>query len=361
MKIFKYIFLLFLVAIIGTSLYVATLDGNFKYTLSQKTKAPGSMSFKQIQNFENWENFVSDSTGSPIVLKPKENIRSTDSIAQFSNFNEISGEIKTIEKQPFSKIKQRMNLNKERNEAEINLDWTIQEIESQTQIQLTLSGKRSFLAKLFGIWRTPSLDKIIADNFDLSLKNLDEYLIREMEKTSISIEGVTQFSGGYYLYASTATKNNSDLIVNKSKKIISQVENYMQRNNLKASGSGITVFNNIDTLNQSVIISAGIPISSRVITLKADDVLTGFMPQKRVLKVTLQGNYKSLEQAWEKAHAYAQQEFLNVDEQAERFLIYVVASDQEENPAQWITELYLPLKEAESGTTTEELQLNEYN
>ncbi|TXK73586.1 GyrI-like domain-containing protein [Mesonia sp. HuA40] len=361
MKIFKYIFLLILVIIIGTTLYVATLDGNFKYTLTQETEAPRSMAFKQIYNFKNWENFVIDSSGSTIAINANKKIQKVDSIAQFDSFSEISGKLITVESVPFSKIKQKMNLSQGRNKAEIYLDWTIQESESSTQLQLSLSGKRNFLAKFYSLWESPSLDKIIAENFNLSLKNLNKYLMREMEKTSVSIDGTTQFSGGYYLYASTATKNNSDLIVEKSQKIIKQVEAYMQRNKLKASGSSITVFNNIDTLNQSVIISAGIPISSRVITLEADDVLTGFIPKRKVLKLTLQGNYKNLTQAWEKAFAYAQQEFLIVDKQAERFMIYVVSSNEEENPANWVTELYLPLEEAESGTTTEELQLNEYN
>ena len=57
MKSLKYIFFLILILIIGTSIYIATLDGTYDIKQSRTMEAPLEMVFKNVNDFKNWGNW----------------------------------------------------------------------------------------------------------------------------------------------------------------------------------------------------------------------------------------------------------------------------------------------------------------
>ena len=57
MKFLKYLILLLLIVIIGTSIYIATLDGNYDIKRTRTIKAPIEVVFNEINDFRNWQNW----------------------------------------------------------------------------------------------------------------------------------------------------------------------------------------------------------------------------------------------------------------------------------------------------------------
>ena len=72
------------------------------------------------------------------------------------------------------------------------------------------------------------------------------------------------------------------------------------------------------------------------------------MPNKKTLKTTLKGDYEYLQEAWDAAYLYIQENDLAIMEDAELFQVHVTGPRDNANPAEWITHLYIPLGEKET-------------
>ena len=92
-------------------------------------------------------------------------------------------------------------------------------------------------------------------------------------------------------------------------------------------------------------------LSFRVVCLKEkitvkDDILTGQTPGGKYLKIIFQGDYKFLKDAWEEANKYvANNNSLIVDATRSSYEIYTKGHTKSLNPADWVTELYIPVIE----------------
>ncbi|MEH6408761.1 MAG: GyrI-like domain-containing protein, partial [Leeuwenhoekiella sp.] len=96
------------------------------------------------------------------------------------------------------------------------------------------------------------------------------------------------------------------------------------------------------------IISCGIPTSTRIVVPEDSPVLCGFMPAQTVLKTTLTGDYKNLKEAWDKTSTYLMQNDYEKSAESPQFEMYIITPAENPNPADWITELYLPIKTVEN-------------
>jgi effector-binding domain-containing protein len=74
------------------------------------------------------------------------------------------------------------------------------------------------------------------------------------------------------------------------------------------------------------------------------------MPVQRVIKTTLKGDYTNLEEAWDRAYAYLDENNLQADEDKQSFEVYRTTNETTLNPANWVTEIYIPLKDTRSQT-----------
>ena len=90
--------------------------------------------------------------------------------------------------------------------------------------------------------------------------------------------------------------------------------------------------------------SNAIPVRDRVIITGVFDILCGYMPKSKVLKTTLKGNYTNLAQAWKETMAYIYENEI-VQSDLKPFEVYTNDPGMFPNPADWITEIYIPLAE----------------
>jgi len=214
-----------------------------------------------------------------------------------------------------------------------------------------MKGEQSFMEKAAFIFQDQSLNDMMQPMFKKGLNNLKEVLKEKMETYSVNVDGITQHGGGYYMYVTTATKFSQ--VTDRMPEMIEKVENYMTTNNIEQLGNPFVLYNQWNEDAGTAIYSAAYFTPSEVITPAESDVLNGFMPNQRTLKTTLKGDYKNLKEAWEASYSYIENNGLTADPEAQAFEVYVNGPKENANPAKWITNIYIPLKQQETLMTND--------
>src|SRR5690606_15269784 len=89
--------------------------------------------------------------------------------------------------------------------------------------------------------------------------------------------------------------------------------------------------------------STAVPVKEQVITPEGSPVVCGFMEPVTAVKTSLKGDYKHLSEAYTKARQYIEKNSLQIDPQGKSFEVYVTNPEETPNPAEWLTEIYIPI------------------
>lgn len=342
MKIIKYLLFLFLIVFIAGSIYVATKDGDYSVETSKVINAPAPMLYREVANLSNWKNWKGWSDLEGMKINFSENA-SGEGAAMIWEADEIQdGKIITTSAIPYSQIEQSLIMTTSIGDAEGKILWTFKPENKQTLVTWSLSGSQTFKEKLAFTLQDKDFPEIFKPIFEKSLENLEKNVIQKMEKYSINVDGITEHGGGYYMYTSTASKLGE--VNSNASKMIEQVSLYMKKNNISISGKSFVIYNQRDERNGTTIFSAAVPTPSQVITPSGSPVLNGYLTPQKVVKTTLKGNNKNASEAWEKTYRFMEENGLEVDPRGQPFEIYITNPAEVDNPALWVTEIYIPVK-----------------
>lgn len=318
MKSIKYIIFLLLIAIIGISIYIAVQPNSFEVTRSRAIEAPASVIYETILD--------TSSTDRASFWKKNEQLKS-------SSYN------------PPSSIQQSYT---GKDIANSELSWNLKpEGNGITNVTKRLSANNlSFLFKAKTIF-SGGLEQDIENQLDQDLTKLESDVIQSMEVYSITVDGITEHGGGFYMYKTTSSTASN--ISNMMARQYADILNFMNDNNIPQTGMPFTIYNEMND-NGSVIMSNAIPVQNMVTVAEESNILCGYMDRTKVLKTTLKGNYTNLKEAWERSQDYIKDNGL---EQADMnpFEIYTNDPSEVPNPANWTTELYIPIKTVEPSNT----------
>ncbi len=339
MKALKYILLLLLVLIIGFSIYVAVQPNEFKFDRSKTIKAPVSLIFNKVNDFKKWPDF------SPwIEQEPDAQLTYGDvTVGKGGNYSwlgEILGEgsMKTIATEDNKSITQEINFIKPF-EAQSNINWSFEETPEGTKVTWAMDGNQDFVTKLVTVFMG-SIESQTGPDFERGLFKLDSIVQEDMKRYDVKINGVTEYGGGFYIYKTTnANSKNISAKMGENYGVIMQ---FMGQNGLKQSGMPLTVYNEMS--ESGVIMSNGIPVNEKVEIPEGADVALGFIPNMKAIKTTLTGNYTNLRKAYKAAYKHLAENQLEPAEH-KPFEIYVTDPGNYPNPADWKTEIYIPIKE----------------
>ena len=338
MKALKYVLLLLLIVIIGFSIYIAVQPNSFEVTRTKTINAPQSVVYNNIIDFKNWESWNSWVEAKPEtkVMLPEQ----TKGIGGSYSWEDEDGigTMKTLATTPNASITQEMQF---ADFPKNDVTWNLKpNDDGTTEVTWTISGKdlpfgfKAFATVMGG------MEKQIGPHYERGLTMLDSVLQEDMKRYNVKINGITEYGGGFYLYKTTNA--NSQNISAKMGQNFGAIMQFMGSNGLKQSGMPLTVYNDMSTSN--VIMSNGIPVNERIDLPKDSDISIGFIPKIRVLKTTLTGNYTFLTKAWEATMKHLTENNLEQSEH-KPFEIYTTDPGNYPNPADWKTEIYIPLKE----------------
>ena len=343
MKIFKYLFFLLLIVIIAGSIYIATKDGDYQVEETKIITAPVEMVYQEVNELKNWENWEPWSAEANDMIVDYGAKTSGDSSSySWKSESAGDGEIKTISAKPYSGIEQEITFKTPFGEATSDVYWEFKEIENGTEVTWGIKGHQSFMEKLAFTFQEQSITEMMRPKFQKGLNNMESVILNKMDKYTINVDGVIQHGGGYYMYTTTASKISQ--VDEKMAPMFTEVSNYMDKNGIEKNGNPFVLYNEWNETSGTAIFSAGIFTSSEVITPAESEILNGFIPNQKVLKTTLKGDYKNLKEAWNTAYNYIADNDLEVIEDAHNFEVHLTSPEQVANPAKWITHLYIPVK-----------------
>lgn len=356
MKILKYLFFLLLIIIIAGAIYVATKDGKYQVEETAIIHAPVPVVFNEVNDFKNWEKWgpwMDDSDD--MIINYPEITKGEKAAYSWKSEKLGDGSIKNIKVIPNAAIDQKLQITSKYGESKSDVYWNFEEDEEGTRVTWGMIGEQTFMEKLAFTFMDESFSEMTRPMFKEGLDNLDKVIQEKIAAYSINVDGVTTHGGGFYMYTTTASKISQ--IQTKMHKMIEDVSLYMEQNNITAMGNPFVLYNKWDEQNNSAIYSTGIFTPSLIITPAESSILNGMLPIQKVIKTTLKGDYKNLKEAWDAAYSYAHKNNLPVNLESPAFEVYVVRPEKALNPADLVTEIYIPLAETE---VTEEPSINQF-
>ena len=344
MKILKYVLLLVLLIVVAGAIYIATLDNSYEVTRTKVIKAPIQVVYDNVNDYKNWPSW------SPWLEK--------DTLAQLT-YGEIAsgkgasyswksdnkevgeGSMETIDAFSFESINQRMKSITPW-ESQSDIYWAFKPMGDGTEVTWGMKGELGFGEKAYISFKG-GMDIMVGPDYEKGLSKLDSVLQVNMKKYSIHVNGLTTRGGGYYLYNTTSCK--MDEMSKKMKEMLPILGMYVEKNKITTAGPSFTLFHQFDPENNAVIFSCAVPVAERVITEASSGIQTGMLKPFKAVKTTLNGHYDNLKVAWETSYKFLAENNLEPLVGTPALEVYLTDAMTTPNPADWITEIYVPVKE----------------
>ena len=346
MKILKYLFFLILVVVIGGAIYFGTQDGSYAVAESKIINAPASVIYNNVNDFKNWQSW-----GPWMEIDPEIKINYAEKTVgeggsyswNSDNMEVGDGSMTTLKVIPNKEIEQTITFNTPIGDSNSDVMWSFEPTENPAQTKVTwgMKGEQSLLEKVFMAFSDDDLETGISEMFQAGLNSLDGVVTKEMQQYVISEGSIAQYGGGFYMYNTTAAKMEE--VGLKMGPLMGQVMGFMQEQNIKQAGAPFTIYNQINQNQNSVIFSAAIPVKERINTPVGSPVLNDYMEPVTAVKITLKGDYKNLQEAYAKGQQFLSQNGYNPHPNVKMFEVYTTDPGEVPNPAEWITEVYIPI------------------
>lgn len=343
MKILKYLLFLILIIGIGAAVYFGTQDGTYDVKDSALVNAPAEVVFNKINEYKTWEQWAPWQENDTTIAVTYAEKTSGEGASYSWEGKEIDGSLTTLKTIPNKEIEQSTTMSTPAGENKSKVYWDFEEVEkNKTNVTWGIKGEHSFSDKVYFAISGVNFNDQMHQLFRKGLTNLNQIVVADMKAYSVNVDGITQYGGGYYMYVTTAAKLNE--ISEKTEPMINQVLAYVNQNGLNMAGKPFSIYNSIDEFAKTAIFSVCIPIKEQVITPDGSPVLCGFMKPQATLKTTLKGNYTHLSEAYATARDYVSKNNINADPSTTMFEVYMKNNEDTPNPADWVTEIYIPLQ-----------------
>ncbi len=342
MKIFKYILFLILIAVIGICIYIAVQPNTYTVSRSISIKAPSEVIYNNVIDYKNWPAWSAWIEDDPdIKLSFPDQTKGVNGAYSWQDSNG-EGSLTTTKAIPYTQIQQKMRYGNYP-PADINWDFKTNNNGSTTVTQTMSGNNLPFKFKAYTAFNG-GMEQQVGPQYERSLKKLDSIVNASMKVYSITVNGITNHSGGYYLYSTSSCKINE--VSSKIQDIKLTLDNYVKENYISTAGTPFIYYIKWDKANNAAIFSYCIPTTEKIITTN-NEILTGQLPAFTAVKTTLKGDYTNLEEAWGKTMTYIKEQGYTFTQEGPMLEVSKITPTDTANPANWITEIYVAIAQPE--------------
>lgn len=343
MKFIKFLLFLILIVVIAGAIYFATQDGTYQIESSKEINAPKEVVYDIVNDLKTWEEWGPWKTEDPTMVFNYGD-KTTGEGGSYNWQGEMDGSLEITKALPHTNIDMDMTLQTPGGERNPEVYWTFESNQDlSTTVTWGIKGEHTLLDKVYYAFTGMDFEGDMSEMYDKGLEGLRTASREAISEYSSVIEGITQYSGGFYLYRTTSAKaQNMATIMAQNYSGISQ---FMSKNNIATTGMPFTIYNQTMD-NGDVIMTNALPVREKIIVAGDANVLSGYMPTVTAVKVTAKGNYTKLGEAWAKAmQEVSDKGYELADEKP--FEVYVTDPGNYPNPADWVTQIYVPIKDLE--------------
>jgi len=337
MKTFLRILGFLAIIVIAFSIFIATKPSSYDVKRTKLIKAPVSVVFNTVDDYKTWIDWgpwkANDST---IVPSYPEKTTGVGGGYSWTSKNDGPGRMETLALTEYTSIDQKIYFDK-RDESDVY--WQFEQSENGTDVTWGMKGDLGFMGKAY-FYFMGGTEKIFGKMFDDGLTNLEDYIQTILDKHIITKNGIVEYGGGYFIHLTTECA--FDEMDAKLDEMLPTVLIYALQKNYPRAGDIFTLYHKYDEENKIVNFSSCVPVKERV--NPEGDIALAFMEPGRYHKTTLQGAYKFSDEAWKKAFEFAKADGFTIMEKGKPFEVYTKGHTDSPNPADWITEIYLPVE-----------------
>ncbi len=343
MKFLKLLLFLILIVVIAGALYFATQDGSYQIEATREMNVPQEVVYDIVNEYKTWEEWGPWKKQEPtMVFNYAEKTAGEGS--SYTWQGEMDGGMTTTKTIPHTRIEQIMTLDTPGGARTSQVYWDFESTDNMaTKVKWGITGDHTLMDKIYYAFSGMDFNGAMKKMFEIGLNGLEKAANEEIKKYTINMDGITQFSGGFYISRTTSAKAQAVA------QIMSQnyrgIQEFMKVNNITASGMPFTIYNETFE-NGDVIMTNAVPVREKIVVAGAANVLSGYMPTVTAIKATLKGNHVNLREA----RGIVMQEVANKKYalgEENPFEVYVTDPQNYPNPADWITEIYVPIKNLE--------------
>lgn len=343
MKFFKFILYIVLIVIIAGSLYFATQDGKYDIKTTHEINAPRQVVYDIVNEYKTWEEWGPWKKEEPTMVFNYADVTSGKG-ASYSWQAEVSGKMSTTNVVTYKHIDQAMTIQTPGGERKPEVYWDFESTERlATKITWGIKGEHTLLDKVYFYFSGVDFEADMIDMHKKGLQGIDDAARAEISKYSIDIKGLTQYSGGFYLSRTTSAK--AQLVPEIMTANYNGISEFMKDNDIVSSGMPFTIYNETYE-NGDVIMTNAIPVREKIVVSGTANVFSAYTPTVTAIKTVVKGNYTNLGEAWAKTMLYVEEKGYTLGE-AKPFEVYVTDPKDHPNPANWITEIYVPIEDLE--------------
>lgn len=339
MKFLKFLLFLVLIVLIGGAIYFATQDGTYQIEESTVIEAPKSVVYDIANDYKTWENWGPWKAEDPTMVWTYSDKTSGEG-ASYSWQGEYDGSMTTTKAVPHTTLEQDLTIVTPGGERYPKVYWNFEDTENGgTKATWGMTGEHTIMDKAYFAFSGMDFEAEQREMYTKGLSGLKKMAEEAITAYEINVDGLAEHGGGFYLYRTTSA--NAASISQTMGENYGGIMAFMNSNNIKQSGMPFTIYNQM-LENGAVIMTNAIPVKEKIVVAGETNVLSGFMPRTAALKVTLRGDYKNLDKAWAKAYEAVAEKGHEQSDQPP-FEIYTNDPGEFPNPADWVTEIYVPI------------------
>ncbi len=340
MKVLKLVFFLLLIFLIGGAIYFASKDGHYDIKESKSIQVPASILYNTVNDYTTWEHW------GPWKKEDSTMVFTYDATTVgigggYSWDGDFPGSMKTTAVLENMAIEQDLSIVTPGGERLSKVGWEFMPTDTgAVEVSWQVEGEHTLMDKIYFAFSGMDFEGDMRSMYIDGLQGLETYVREKMEDHSVEIKGITEYGGGFYVYKTTSASGaNISAIMGQN---YGEIMQFMNQKGITQSGKPFTIYNEMNP-NGSIIMSNAIPVANAIEITEESTILSGYLPRTKAVRVTLKGNYTYLGKAWAEAMQYIEQYELTQSEQ-KPFEIYTNDPGNFPNPANWVTDIYIPVE-----------------
>ncbi len=290
MKVFKYIFILFLLVAIALCVFVATNSSSIRYSKSITIATTDSVAINLIKNGKEWQFWNTNAT-------------------EFKDFkfNESTKESTWLESDAEYTLKNAIATSKDSISQEITfegsvfkLNWKTEKdatAKNEVKVTLTASKKMNFKEKFNHLFSNGS-QKSIEDFVNTKLTLLQNYITNDLEAYEFNYNGVVKMQAENFIqYKDTCNASEFEERIGKIKV---KLDAFIKEFGIISVGKPFIMYQPVLPTGESIAFAYCLPVEEEILSSPGSEIGGGYHDEFMAFKTTLFGNPNRRFESWEK-------------------------------------------------------------